>query len=61
MKRVQQERNVVARDIQIALVDLGDPGQRVQVLDGRAFGIVDDLPFLRKLTPGSSSSGLPLA
>ena len=42
-ERIQQERDVVARDVQIALVDLGDPGQRVQVLDGRAFGVVDDL------------------
>ena len=39
-ERVQQERDVVAGDIEIALVGLGDPGQRVQVLDGRAFGVV---------------------
>ena len=34
-ERIQQERDVVARDVEIALVDLGDPGQLVQILDGR--------------------------
>ena len=61
-ERVQQERNVVAPEVEVALVDLRHPGQLVEVLD---------VPRLRdcgsrrrscgKLTPGSSSSGLPLA
>ncbi len=59
--RIQQERNVVAREIEIALVDLGDPGQLVQIFDDGAFGIVNDVAVLAKLTPGSSSSGVPLA
>ena len=45
-ERIQQERDVVARDVQIALVDFRDPGQRVQILDDRPFGIVDDLAVL---------------
>ena len=43
---MQQERNVVLRDIQVALVDVGDPGQRVEILDLRAVGIVHDLAVL---------------
>ena len=39
---VQQERNVIAPDIEIALVDLGDPRQRIQIIDGRRLRIVND-------------------
>ena len=49
---VQQERHVVARDVEIALVDLGHPGQRIQVLDGRAFGVVDDGAVLAETHAG---------
>ena len=45
-ERIQQERNVVAPEIEIALVDLRDPRQLVQILDEAAFGIVDDLAVL---------------
>jgi hypothetical protein len=43
-ERVEQERDVVARDVQIALVGLGHPRQRVQVLDieGLSLGKLDD-------------------
>ena len=59
-ERVQQERNVVARDVEIALVDLGDPGQRVQILDGRAFGVVDDAAVLAEADAGQLVERLAL-
>ena len=59
-ERVEQERNVVARDIEIALVDLGDPGQRIEVFDGGAFGIVDDLAVLAEADAGQFFERLAL-
>ena len=59
-ERVEQERNVVARDVEIALVDLGDPGQRVQIFDGGAFGIVDDLAVLAEADAGQFFERLAL-
>ena len=41
-KRIQQKRHVVAPEIQIALVDFGDPGKLIQILDHSAFRIVND-------------------
>ena len=38
--RVQQERHVVAAEIEIAFVGLGDPGQRVEIFDYRRVGVV---------------------
>ena len=40
---MEQEGHVVARDVHVALVDLGGPGHRVEIFDLRAVGIVDDL------------------
>ena len=39
---VQQERDVVAADIQVAPVDVGYVRQSVQILDGRTVGIMND-------------------
>src|SRR5271157_685045 len=39
---VQQERHVVARDVEIALVNPGHPRERIQVFDRRRFRVVDD-------------------
>ncbi len=39
--RVQQERNVIPAEVQIALVDLRNPGQLVEILDVAAFRIVN--------------------
>src|ERR1700760_2801922 len=41
-ERVQQERNVVIPDVEIAIVNLRDPGERVEILDHRRIGIVYD-------------------
>jgi len=41
---MQQERNVVLFDLEVAAVNVGDERQRIQVLNLRAFGIVADLP-----------------
>ena len=46
-KRVQQKRNVVARYVEIALVNFGDVRQRVQILNLRSVGIVHDLSVLQ--------------
>ena len=43
---MQQEGDVVARHVHVALVDLGGPGHRVEVFDLRTVGIVDDLAVL---------------
>ena len=56
-ERIEQERDVVARDIEIALVSLGHPRQRIEVLDGGAFGIVDHLA----VACGSSRRAVPRA
>ena len=45
-ERIQQKRNVVAPEIQVALVDFGHPGQLIQILDDAAFRVVDDLAVL---------------
>jgi len=42
-ERMQQEGHVVLRHVQVALVDVGHPRQRVQVFNLRPVGIVDDL------------------
>ncbi len=39
--RIQQKRDIVFAEIQVALVDLGHPRKLVQILDGWALGIVD--------------------
>src|SRR6185437_10491725 len=39
---VQKERDVVLRDVHVALVDLGGPGHRVEIFDLRAVGVVLD-------------------
>ena len=59
-ERVQQERNVVARDVQIALVDLGHPGQRVQIFDGRPFRVVDHAAVLAEAHAGQLLERLAL-
>jgi hypothetical protein len=43
---MEQKRHVVTRHIHVALVDFGGPRHRVEVLDLRAIGIVDDLAVL---------------
>ena len=58
--RIQQERNVVFRDVQIALVDLGDVGQRIQILNLRSVRIVDDLVVLQIRNAGNLLQRLPL-
>jgi hypothetical protein len=40
---VEQERDVVAGHVHVALVDFGGPGHGVEVFDLRAVGIVHDL------------------
>ena len=61
--RVEQERNVVAARIEVALVDVDDVRQRIEIGDCRAVGIVNDLARSapRYETPRISLSGLPLA
>ncbi len=44
--RIQQERHVVAGDVEIALVNVGNVGQRVEILNLRGVGIVHDLVHL---------------
>src|ERR1019366_10277360 len=41
-KRIQQERNVVIRDIEVPLVGPGNPRKRVEIFDGWSFRIVDN-------------------
>src|SRR5579863_3424512 len=40
---MEQEGNVVARNVKIALVGFCGPGHRVQILDLRTIGIMNDL------------------
>ena len=49
---IQQERDVVAGDIQVALVSLGHPRQLVEILDGRAFRDCGPLPVLAEAHAG---------
>src|SRR6185312_17501018 len=51
-KRVQQERNVVARGVEVALVDFRDPGKLVELFDGRRLRVVDDLPVFAEAGAG---------
>src|SRR5580698_17690 len=44
--RIQQERNVVAFEIKIAFVDFRYPRKLVEILDDRAFGIMNVLAVL---------------
>ena len=43
---IQQEWNVVARDVKVALVNVGHMRQGVQILDLGSIGIMDDLAVL---------------
>jgi hypothetical protein len=43
---MQQKRNVVAAHIQVALVDIGDVGQGVEILNLRPVGGVRDRTIL---------------
>ena len=45
-KGVEQERHVVAADIQVAPVDVGHVRQGVEILDGRTVGIVHHVSIL---------------
>src|SRR6185437_6909490 len=45
-ERIEQERHVIARDIEIALIDVGHIGQYVEVLNLRTIGIVHHAPVL---------------
>ena len=45
-KRVEQERHVVAADIQVAPVNVGHVRQGVEILDGRPVGIMHDASIL---------------
>ena len=45
-KRVEQERHVVAANVQVAPVNVGHVRQSVQILDGRPVGIMHDLAIL---------------
>ena len=59
---VQQERHVVARDIEVALVDFGDVGQSIQIAESAARrDCARSCRSFRYEMPGISSSGLPLA
>src|SRR6185312_13390411 len=40
---MEQEWDVVLRDVQVTLVDIGHPGHGIKILDLRPVGIVDDL------------------
>ena len=59
-ERIQQERDVVAGDVQIALVDLRHPGQLVQIFDHAAFRIVDDAAVLAEADAGQFFERLAL-
>ena len=60
-ERIQQERNVVAREVEIALVDLGDPGQLIQILDERRLpGLWTMLPSLAEADAGQLFERLAL-
>src|SRR5208337_4363009 len=45
-KGVEQERHVVAADVQVAPVDVGHMRQRVKILDGRPVGIMQSRAVL---------------
>src|SRR5580704_12140692 len=49
---IQQEGNIVAVKIEVPVVDLGHPGELVQVLDHTAFGIVNNRSVLAVTDPG---------
>src|SRR5437868_8564841 len=51
--RTQQERYVVPGHIEVALVNLRDVRQRIQILDLRCIRIVNDLAVLQKRNPGN--------
>ena len=50
---MQQKRNVVACYVEIALVNVGDVRQRVEILNLRRIGIVDDLAILQERNAGN--------
>ncbi len=43
---MKQKRHVVAADVQVAPVNVGDVRKRIQILDRRPVGIVHDLAIL---------------
>src|ERR1700736_3421114 len=59
-ERLQQERDVVARDVEIALVNFSDVGQRVKILNLRSVGSVLDLSVLQEGNPGNLLERLAL-
>ena len=52
-ERIQQERHVVPGDVEIALVDVSDVRQRVEILNLRRVRIVDDLAVLQEGNSGN--------
>ena len=58
--RIQQERHVVPRDVEIALVNVGDVRQRVEILNLRRIGIVNDLAIFQERNAGNLLERLAL-
>src|SRR6266849_3637709 len=50
-KRIQQKWNVIARHIQIALIDLRHPGEFIEIFDDAAFRVIYDAAVLAKTHP----------
>ena len=57
---MQQERHVVTRNVEIALVDVGDVRQRIQILNLRRVRIVHDLAILQERNAGNLFQRLAL-
>src|SRR4029077_12697412 len=47
-ERMEQERDIVAGDVEVALVHVSDMGQGVEVLNLRSVGIVDDFSVFQE-------------
>ena len=42
-ERIEQEWDIVAANVEVAAIDVGDMRERIEIVDGRAVGIVHDL------------------
>src|SRR5690606_5787512 len=51
-ERIQQERDVVTPEVEVALVDFRDPRKLVDVLDEAAFGVVNEAAVLAEADAG---------